>query len=114
MGFLNRMKSLFGAAPAKSSETELFVVKDGRAYNLPLKTGEQTGKMSDPQGRRVYHEYFVEEDRGDGHFPWLCRVYSNNVVVSQKAGLATSPQASRQQADEFGLATKKRILEQQP
>lgn len=76
----------------------------------PAKTGEQSGAMSDPQGKRVYHEYFVGEDRGDGHFPWAARVYTGGVLHSEKQGLATTHTVARQQADNWGLAVKAQIL----
>lgn len=74
------------------------------------KTGEQSGAMADPQGKRVYHEYFVGEDRGDGHYPWATRVYTGGVLHSEKQGLATTAAVARQQADNWGLAVKAQIL----
>jgi hypothetical protein len=121
MGFLTRMKALFGAAPTPPAapavaedmpgdEVQMFLTRGGKVFNLPMKTGVQTGAMSDPLGKRVYHEYFVGEDRGDGHYPWLCRVYSGGIVKEVKEGLATTPEAARKQANDYGLAMKKQVL----
>jgi len=75
-----------------------------------VKTGEQTGLMAEPQGRRVYHEYFVGEDRGDGHHCWTTRVYTAAGLHTEKEGLALGDDVARKQADAWGLAKKAEIL----
>lgn len=71
------------------------------------------GKLLDPQGKRVHHEYFVGEDRGDGHFPWTCRVYDAAGLRVEKEGLATSHEVSAAQAMSFAERTKQSILGEQ-
>lgn len=76
-----------------------------------VKTGEQSGRMADPLGMRVYHEYFIGDDRGDGHHEWTARVYTCDGLHAEKSGLANGRETARRQADNWGLAVKAKLLE---
>lgn len=106
MGILNWIMALFGKPAVQALAQAAIQV----AAEKVAKTGVQTGALSDPMGKRVYHEYFVGEDRGDGHYTWLCRVYSGGTLKEVKEGLAASESVARKQADAYGLAIKQRIL----
>lgn len=76
-------------------------------WNRPTaKTDERQGKLTDPQGLRIYHEYFIGEDRGDGHCPWSCRVYTHGELRAEKNGLAASDTVARAQALSWAENTK--------
>lgn len=76
------------------------------------KTGEQIAKLSDPQGKRIYHEVFVGDLAENGHYPWKCRVYHSGGVI-EKDGQALSRDVAAAQAQHFAAA-KRDYLEQQP
>lgn len=78
----------------------------------PHKTGEQTAKLTDPHGKRIYHEVFVGEIREDEHYPWKARVYHRDGVF-EKDGAALTREAAAAQAQNFAKA-KRDHLEQQP
>jgi len=106
MNFFDRLGRLFGRV-----EKAAAVVEAVQELRRPVvKTGEQVALMSDPQGRRVYHEYFVGDDRGDGHFPWQARVYSGTQLVATKDGLASSRDVASDQAVTWALKTKQAVL----
>lgn len=95
-----------GALPPVPSTGEMVAELAARRAT---KTGEQLGKMTDPHGKRLYHEYFVGDDRGDGHFPWSGRVYSNGEIAAEKTGLAASYEVARKQAIDWAIVTRKAI-----
>lgn len=91
---------------------KLQLVDSGSAPDATPKTGEQLGKMTDPLGKRLYHEYFIGDDRGDGHFPWSCRIYCGADLAAEKTGLAASYLVARKQALDWAVKTRQAIGEQ--
>ena len=112
MGWFDKMLGRDRLAAPSELDAAWSAAEPEREHRAPpmVKSGEQAGARADPQGKRVYHEYFVGEDRGDGHYPWATRVYTGGVLHSEKQGLATTAAVARTQADNWGLAIKAQIL----
>ncbi len=88
------MNKLFGSAPEKVPAEPVVMAPDPRGA----------------PGTRVYHEYFVGEQRDIDHlFPWLCRVYAQNGAVNEKTGLADTREAASNAALSFAAITKRAL-----
>lgn len=107
MGWLDKLKN-WGSAPDLPAAAPQR--QDLDFASLGLQAYAPPAKMLDPNGKRVYHEHFVGEDRGDGHFPWTCRVYDAGGLRAEKSGLATSHDVSTAQATSWADKTKTTIL----
>lgn len=111
MGFLKRMGALFGSPAGVAGDDHLALVVQPLSAAF-VKTGEQLGAMSDPQGKRIYHEYSVGEARADGTFPWSARVYTNRGVHAEANEVADTAALARAHALNWALTTRKSIEEQ--
>lgn len=109
MGWLDKLRGL-ARAPDQQQVAPQRQDLDLATLGAPA----ASAKLLDPQGKRVYHEHFVGEDRGDGHFPWTCRVYDASGLRVEKDGVATSPEVSTAQAVSFAERMKQSILREQP
>lgn len=92
-------------------DAHLVLIKKGLAYDLPLpphKTGEQTGKMVDPLGKRIYHEHFTEV-RPDGKWDWRARIYDRDGLRAEKTGIADDKDRANTAAIEAANAVKTMI-----
>jgi hypothetical protein len=115
MGWISKWLG-FGSPPRELSESAKDVLWNrtpaaGLVQGAGRKNGEQHAAMTDPLGKRVYHEYFVGDGRGDGHYPWSCRIYCGANLAAEKTGLAASYLVARKQALDWAVATRKAISE---
>lgn len=56
-------------------------------------------------GTRVHHEYFTEE-RTDGRWNWLCRVYAMNGAPNEQSGVAEDEASAASAALSWAARTK--------
>lgn len=94
MTIRSTLQRLFGTEPAPAAPAPVEMAPDPRGA----------------PGTRVYHEYFVGEQRAsDNRFPWLCRVYAQNGAVTEQRGDADTREAARNAALSFAALTKRAL-----
>lgn len=97
--------------PFKLGRKEMRKLADVAKRAAPSGPSPIFAKLSDPLGKRIYHETFIGEDRGDGAFPWTCRVYDIGGLRAEKNGLAPSDAVARKQAADWAAKTRQTLLE---